>query len=156
LACLYENLNVVKFLLQEGFDMNIGDNDGKTGFHLACLGGNLNVLQFLLQQGFKHFNELDGDGMSPLASLICARHSVRDDELFMQCVLLLIETGAELDGDYVFGELISAIQNRIVEITFTKEIIFKKWTGRIAQAITDFTIDPYTNTSLQNLSQFLD
>jgi len=37
-----------------------------------------------------------------------------------------------------------------------KELIFEKWTGRIAQAITDFTIDPYTNTSLQNLSQFLD
>jgi hypothetical protein len=36
-----------------------------------------------------------------------------------------------------------------------KEIIFEKWTGRIAQVITDFTMEAFTDKSLQNLSQFL-
>ena len=72
------------------------------------------------------------------------------------CTLFLIEAGATLNENDVFEELISAIQNRIIEITFTEQTIFQKWTGRIAQAITDFTMEPYTNTSLQNLSQILD
>ena len=55
----------------------------------------------------------------------------------------------------MFEALIDGIQNRIIEITFMKETLFQKWTGRIAQAITDFAMDPVTNTSLQNLSQFL-
>ena len=76
------------------------------------------------------------------------------------CTLFLIEAGATLNKNDVFSyfseELISATRNRIIEITFTEQTIFKKWTGRIAQAITDFTIHPFTNTSLQNLCQHLD
>jgi len=82
--------------------------------------------------------------------------NLSNNELFTPCILLLIESGAQLDENDVFEELTSAKQNRIFEITFTKGKIFEKWTGRIAQAITDFTMDPFTNTSLQNLSQFLD
>ena len=86
--------------------------------------------------------------------LMNQRYDLSHDELFIPCILLLIEAGAELDEIYVFEKLISAIQNRIIEITFMKEIIFEKWTGRIAQAITDYTMDSFTNTSLQNLSKF--
>jgi len=74
----------------------------------------------------------------------------------MPCVLLLIEAGAKLSKDEVFEGLISTIQNRILDITFMKQIIFEKWTERIAQLITNFTMEPSTNTSLQNLSEFLD
>jgi ankyrin repeat protein len=49
---IHGNLNVVQFLLQQGFDMNCVENNGVTGFHFACVSGNLNVVQFLLQQGF--------------------------------------------------------------------------------------------------------
>ena len=84
------------------------------------------------------------------------RYDYPGDELYMQCVLLLIEAGAELDENNVFEELISAIQNRIVEITFIKKTIFEKWNERIAELITNFTMDPFTDISLQNLSEFLD
>jgi len=154
-ACLAGNLNMVQFLLQQGFDINLSDNDGGTGFHFACIRGNLNVVQFLLQQGFGGINERVGN-TTGLEMLIEKRYDHFDDELFMPCILLLIEAGAQLDENDVFEELIFAVQNRIIEITFMKEAIFEKWTGRIAQAITDFTIDPFTNISLQNLSQFLD
>jgi len=154
-ACLSGNLNIVQFLLQQGFDMNICNINGATGFHMACYRGNLNVVQFLLQQGFQDINKRF-DSLSGLNMLINRPHDYPSQELFMPCILLLIEAGAELDENYVFEELISAIQNRIIEITFIKKTIFQKWTGRIAQAITDFTMEPFTNTSLQNLSQFLD
>jgi len=77
-------------------------------------------------------------------------------ENFSSCALFLIEAGATLNENDVFEELISAIQNRIIEITFTKQILFKKWTGIVAQLITDFSMEPYTSTSLQNLTQILD
>ena len=156
LACINGNLDAVQFLVQQGFDMNVGDDHGTTGFHYACFCGRLNVVQFLVQQGFDGINELDVNGETRLEILIKERFHLSEDELFMPCILLLIEAGAELDESYVFEELISAIQNRIIEITFMKEIIFEKWTGRIAQAITDYTMHSFTNTSLQNLSQFLD
>jgi len=147
-ACYNGKLNVAQFLLQQGFDMNVGDNNGSTGFHWACCTGKFNVLQFLLRQGFGIF----GFG---LKLLIHARHHT-NNELYIPCILLLMEFGAELDENDVFEELISAVQNRIIEITFMKEAIFEKWTGRIAQAITDFTMETFTTTSLQNLSRFLD
>jgi len=94
-------------------------------------------------------NARDNQGNTGLDILI-------NGERFLPCALFLIEAGATLNGNDVVEELISAIQNRIIEITFTEQTIFQKWTGRIARAITDFTMDPYINTSLQNLSQILD
>jgi len=149
-ACLRGKLNVVQFLVRQGFDMNVGDNDGRTGFHWACLNGKLNVVQFLVRQEFD-MNVGDNDGRSGLKMLIDS-----GNEHVLPCALGLIEAGATLNENDVFEELISAIQNRFIEITFTEQTIFEKWTGRIAQAITDFTMDPFTNTSLQNLTQFLD
>jgi len=89
--------------------------------------------------------------------LIYKRCDYPDYELYMPCILLLIEAGGEVTEEYVvFEELICAIQNRITEITFIKKTIDKKWTGRIAQLITDFTMEPFTDISLENLSNFLD
>ncbi len=114
------------------------------------------MVQFLLQQGFEGINEPVFDSNNGLQQLIKNRRRLSNNELFMPCILLLIESGAQLNKHDLFEELISAIQIRHIEITFMKQIIFEKWTGRIAQAITDYTIHPFTNTSLQNLSQILD
>jgi len=156
LACFNEKLNVVEFLVEHGFDMNVADNAGNTGFHFACRYGSLNVVEFFLQQKFEGINDLCPYGETGLQILMDDLVCVRADELYMPCVLLLIEAGAEFDKNNIFEELLCAIQNRIIEITSMKEIIFEKWTGRIAQEISDFTMDPFTNRSLQNLSQFLD
>ena len=155
-ACFGGNLNVVQFLLQQGFDMYIGDNDRYTGFHIAsftgylnveqgfdmnfcndnggtafhaaCFGGNLHVVQFLLQQGLKDINKLCGlsNDVSCLHLLIDDRHDYADNELFMSSILLLIEAGAEFNKNHVFEELIPAIQNRIIEIMFVTQTIFDK------------------------------
>jgi hypothetical protein len=118
-------LNVVQFLVRQGFDMNVVDNDGRTG------------LKILIDRYSNRYGDLELD-------------------VFLQCIFFLIEAGATLNENDVFEELSFAIQNRIIEITFTEKTIFEKWTGRIARAITDFTMAPYTPTSLQNLSQILD
>jgi hypothetical protein len=154
LACENGNLNVVQFLVQKGFDMTVRDRN--TGFHLSCKNENLNVAHFLVQKGFEDINEPDMYGKTVLQSLIEQRWRLTNNELFMPCILLLIESGAQMDGNDVFKDLISAIENRICEITFMKKTIFEKWTGRIAQAITDYAMHSFTNTSLQILSQILD
>ena len=155
LACVKGHLYVVQFLLEQGFDTNLCNDDGASGFHLACLKGNLNMIQFLLR-GFHGINKRVFMNMTGLEILIKKRYNYSGVERFMPCILLLIEAGAELNNNYIFEKLISAIQNRIIEITFMKETIFEKWTVRIAQTIIDFTMDPFTNASLENLSQFLE
>merc|ERR1712034_237368 len=136
-------------------DMNTGDNYGHTGFIRACQFGNLKIIWFLLHHQFENINEfsLDRTGLDVLIDNRC-RHS--NDELYMPCVLLLIEAGGEVSEEHdVFEELNFAIQNRIIEITFMKEAIDKKWTARIAELITDFIMEPFTDISVENLSQFL-
>merc|ERR1712096_16050 len=155
-ACTNGNLNVVEFLFQQGLDMNTGSNSGATGFIYACRAGNLNIIWFLLHHEFTNIDEFCFDGTG-LDILIDNRCDYSNDELYMPCVLLLIEADGEVSEEYdVFEELISAIQNRIFEITCLKKTIDKKWTQRIAQLITDFTMEPFTDRSLQNLSKFLD
>jgi len=100
-------------------------------------------------------NACVNDGRTGLKMMIRRYNSLGAGN-FSSCALFLIEAGATLNENDVFEELISAIQNRIIEITFTKQILFKKWTGRVAQVITDFSMEPYTSTSLQNLTQILD
>jgi len=159
-ACRNGNLNVVQFLVQQEFNMNVFDNNGKTGFHDACFHRKLDVIQFHLQHGFEGIDHPDIHGMSGLNLLISKRLYVCDNEHLMACIILLIEAGAKLDKNDIFEELIFAIQNRIIEITFMEKKHFQKWTGRIAQAIIDFIMDPITNTtlftSLLNLSKDLD
>merc|ERR1711925_34081 len=107
------------------------------------------------QQEFEGINERGFFDKTGLEILIEQRCDFDDDELIMPCILLSIEAGAQLDENLVFDELISAILNRIIEITFMKKIILKKWTGRIAQAVTEFTMAPFTKRSLENLQKCL-
>jgi len=162
-ACFSGNSNVVQFHIQEGFDMNTCANDDWNGFHAACISGSLNVIRVLLKNGFEDINGFASDDMTGLDLLVEGRNSdFFDEEFFIPCLLLLMEAGAELSETHIsledcsLAELISIIKNRILEISFMKEILFKKWTGRIAQLITDFTMEPCKKTSLQNLSKLLD
>merc|ERR1712034_154500 len=98
-ACLGGSLNVVQFLLQQGFDMNTSDNSGTTGFIGACLAGNVNIIWFLLHHGFTNINEFSID-RTALDVLIDNQCDYPSDELYMPCVLLLIESGGEVSEEH--------------------------------------------------------
>jgi len=134
-ACGNGSLEVVELLLQEGFDMNVGDNEESTGFYHACRYGRLNVVQFLLEQGFQGIHEIGVGGKTGLEMLFDNYNQRNDhnaldwmydfdEELFIPCVLCLIESGAQVNENYVFEELIYAIKIRIIEIIGVKKTIF--------------------------------
>jgi len=98
IACIHGNVKVVQFFAQQGFDMNSCDNSGSSGFICACLGGNLNIIWFLLHHGFKNINEFSID-KTGLDILIDNRCDYSNDELYIPCILLLIEVGGEVSED---------------------------------------------------------
>jgi len=161
IACFSGNSNVVQFLISQGFDMNTTANDDWNGFHAACMSGSLNVIRVLLKNGFESINEFASGDMNGLDVLVEGRDSdFFDEDFFIPCLLMLMEAGCKVGETHISleTEFITIIKNRIVEITFMKKIIFEKWNGRIAQAITDFTMEPCVcnqKTSLQNLSKLL-
>jgi hypothetical protein len=72
-------------------------------------------------------------------------------------ILTLIEHGAQIpDEQNIPSGLLFAMKNRIIEITFIQDYIFQKFNTSIALIITDFTMLPIKNISLQNLMNFLD
>ena len=45
------HLDVTKYLISEGAEVNRGDNDGWTALHLAAQEGHLDVTKYLISQG---------------------------------------------------------------------------------------------------------
>ncbi len=51
LACAYNNLDVLKYLLKNGFDVNERYVDGQTPLHIACKCGFLEIFRELMKMG---------------------------------------------------------------------------------------------------------
>ena len=77
-----ENLKMIQFLLEQGYDMNAVDNEENTAFHFACFSGNLNVVQFLLQQGF-NMNVADNHGRN-VFHYACSNANFNVIQFFLQ------------------------------------------------------------------------
>jgi len=115
-------------------------------------------------------NQINAEGVPGLnimlGSLFAFSHNA--DHLLLPCIVYLIESGASMVGTvdqysnvdlyfkYQAEMLYNAIQERIQKIT-TQKLLFEKWSGRIAQAITEFISTPCINpeSGLQNLHLFL-
>jgi ankyrin repeat protein len=161
--CTKGAYKVVQYLVRNGCDMNAVDHVGETAFHNACsncFDGNLSTIQFLLNAGFDRLNQKNLNGetglMLMLLNPIGIYQSVQAGEEDLLPIVILLEAGAEFpQNETIPFQMKGAVQNRIIEITFIKDKIFEKFTERIAQVILDFTMQPFRNTSLQNLSNFL-
>jgi ankyrin repeat protein len=85
-ACFMGNLNVVQFLLQRGFDMNVGENNGFTGFHGACIGGK--VHPFVIEQGFdvpsSLVNDLPEHNVNTRFPLVCLHGNLNVVQFLLQ------------------------------------------------------------------------
>ncbi|XP_078002163.1 protein phosphatase 1 regulatory subunit 12C isoform X2 [Phascolarctos cinereus] len=64
-ACIDENLEVVRFLVEEGASVNQADNEGWTPLHVAASCGYLDIAQYLLSHG-ANIAAVNSDGDLPL------------------------------------------------------------------------------------------
>ena len=78
-AALNGQMEVIKYLVERGTDVNEKDKDGNTLLGMACTGGHLDVVEYLIKMG-ANVNDKAGDGMSPLgiACLLYTSPSPRD------------------------------------------------------------------------------
>ena len=86
------HLDVTKYLISQGAEVNRGDNDGWTALHSLLLRrGHLDVTKYLISQGAE-VNKGDNDGMTALHSAASRGH--------LDVTRYLISQGAEVNkGD---------------------------------------------------------
>ena len=154
-ACIFGKLNVIKYLFNEGADWAACDSERNNGFYWACSGCHFNVIQFFLKNEYEEINFENVHGITGPNMLVERKSQCNDEHLFEKNIAVLIEYGANFCDAHNSASLVNKIQYRVIEITFMTNLINEKWTGRIANAIIDFTMEPSTDNSLQNLNKFL-
>ena len=82
------NLNLIKRLIQEGLDINIQNEDGRSGIHVACEIGNIEALKLLLDSG-SDLNLVDNFGTSALMAAISNNR--------LESVIVLLNMGANVN-----------------------------------------------------------
>ncbi|XP_011667498.1 ankyrin-1-like [Strongylocentrotus purpuratus] len=65
IASRYDHVDVVKFLVSKGCDVNEKSECGKSPLHAACYTGNMNIVKLLVHHK-ANVNEQDRDGWKPL------------------------------------------------------------------------------------------
>ena len=92
-ACKFGNLEEIQIILEElkenGYDINVGDSNGKNGLHFASQYGKESAVEFLLDHEANP-NLFDGEKYTPLY------HSSRFG--YHKICKLLIDKGAEIDS----------------------------------------------------------
>jgi ankyrin repeat protein len=158
-ACIFGNLEIVKFFLKNGYNIyDVVDQDqgGDGGLHLTARRRHLDIMRFLLSNGFEDINQYNAGNCTALTVL--TEYLSRTDVLApddIACFLVLIEEGGKAQNYEVHERLIALVEKRICEITIMRTQLYEKFPWHVAQTISDFTMEPFTNKSLQNLKNFI-
>ncbi|XP_077297680.1 uncharacterized protein LOC143919303 [Arctopsyche grandis] len=86
-ACYYGNLEVLRFLINKGVELNYKNSHNETLLHVAAKGGNVKILQLLINKGLD-LNIADNDGETPI---FCAASFRRGRT---EALRLLLKSGA--------------------------------------------------------------
>ena len=92
IACHGGHLNIVKYLVEMNYNINLKDNFGNNGLMWACRGGHLNIVNYLVEMNY-NINEKDDGGKN---SLMIAFSDRKYD-----IVIYLLEHGCEINEKYI-------------------------------------------------------
>ncbi|EAY03549.1 hypothetical protein TVAG_042010 [Trichomonas vaginalis G3] len=109
-SCGNGNYEMFMFLIENGSDITLTDNDNRTSLSYAVSGKNLEIIKYLLESGI-NINTADKNGKTPLMYAV----KTKDFEL----VKYLISIGAEIN--HILDNGLSAVS---LSITYSNSDIF--------------------------------
>ncbi|AVP87042.1 ANK repeat containing protein [Candidatus Phycorickettsia trachydisci] len=107
------NLDAVRWLLDNGINVNEQDSYGETALHCAVLKGNLNLINFLLDKN-ADVNIRNADGETPLQEIFMTGGRINDDTI-IGIIKTMIDKGSfvnpvvKSDNKYYFSTLNQAV-----------------------------------------------
>ena len=102
-AAWTDRADVVKLMIDLGFNLHIRDDDRMTPLHSAAFHGFADVIALLLKADeTPPLDWLNGYGGTPLTTcLYGSRHSWRDDGDHARSIKLLLEAGSEVRAEWL-------------------------------------------------------
>ena len=94
LASIHGRVEIARFLIEKGANIQAGDNENSTALHNAAAQGHLAILSLLIDKK-AHINQCDGNGMTALHFAASYGHP--------ECVKFLIEKGANVNAREING-----------------------------------------------------
>ncbi len=118
LAAVHGKLPIVKYLVDAGGDMTIGDREGSTPIHNAAANGRVDVVRYLLDRGI-NIDLRDNFHVTPLSFAAFGNHP--------EVARLLIQRGAAVNvvNDHGLTPLNNAVSrgaDAIVDMILTKDV----------------------------------
>lgn len=89
IACFFGNLNVVKYLVKHGADLNMQNDYGHTCFHWASRSGHLEIVEYLLKTDKIFIDHVDNYGCTALY-FACQNNR-------LNVAVYLVNNGARID-----------------------------------------------------------
>ncbi len=147
IACMNEQINTVKLLIEKGCDVNEKDHNGKTILHEMCRKGNVDITKLLINNGAK-LNEQSNTGKTELFYGI---EPIKENSI--EIIKILLKNGANINvKDKNEGTLIHKLageQNKEQESQKLMRLLIIKG-AKIDE------IDKYGYTPLMNICYFHD
>jgi ankyrin repeat protein len=112
LATKNGRLDMVKFLVDKGANLNYGSVNGTTPLMLAATNGHLDVVKFLVDKG-ADVNAKDHKGGTPLMAAVCEGN--------LDMVKFLVEKGAEVNARGNDGETPLTLATKQDVVEFLKQ-----------------------------------
>ncbi|XP_046577420.1 ankyrin-1-like [Haliotis rubra] len=75
IAAVYGHSTLFEYLVKNGADLSVEDDDGDNILHSACVGGNIDIVKYVLKQNIVDLNTKASDGTTPVSIAAVHGHS---------------------------------------------------------------------------------